>query len=81
MFQTFIWRGVYADVGKGQKGGAVYKTMDEVDNWWGPGMASHLMAFSRKLQGGHQVCVFLVFFIDMWFYVFEIETDKEEHPN
>lgn len=23
-------RGVYADVGKGQKGGAVYKTMDEV---------------------------------------------------
>ena len=30
--------GVYADVGKGQKGGAVYKTMDEVDlGSWGAG--------------------------------------------
>jgi len=44
-------RGVYADVGKGQKGGAVYKTMDEVDNCWGAGRARSLMALKEFVAG------------------------------
>ena len=71
LFLVLAVRGVYADVGKGQKGGAVYKTMDEVGpNCFrsGEGKVTDGLEGSccRKFQ---ELVVFLVFSEDMWFFM------------